>query len=64
VFDVSISWLRGFPPELIALLLSGQKTAFDAALTQGLKQDPAAATLAFRMRPFGFDSSYDVYTAV
>jgi len=65
VFDVSTSWLRGFPPPLLALLGSGNKAAFDAALAQGLQQDPAsAATLAFRMRPFGMTSYYDVYTAV
>jgi hypothetical protein len=68
VFDVSTSWLRGlrvFPPPLLALLRSGNKAAFDAAVAQGLQQAPAtAATLAFRMRPFGMTSYYDVFTAV
>ena len=65
VWDVSTSWLAGFPPPLLQLLASGNKTAFDQALQQGLASDPAAAaTLAFRSRPFGFSSPFDTYTAV
>jgi dienelactone hydrolase len=65
VVDVATSWLSHFPPELTALLHRGQKAAFDQSLAEGLQEQPeAAATLAFRMRPFGFTSYYDAYTAV
>ncbi|MBV9543255.1 MAG: prolyl oligopeptidase family serine peptidase, partial [Chloroflexi bacterium] len=66
VWDVSTSWgLAKFPPPLLQLFNAGNKTAFDQALQQGLASDPAAAaTLAFRSRPFGFSSAFDTYTAV
>ncbi|MBV9323602.1 MAG: hypothetical protein JO352_07460 [Chloroflexi bacterium] len=66
VWDVSSSWgLSRFPPPLLQLFRSGNKSQFDQAIQQGLASDPAAgATLAFRSRPFGFDSTFDTYTAV
>ena len=66
VWDVSTSWgLNKLPPPLPRLFSSGNKTAFDQAMHVGLASDPAgAATLAFRSRPYGFDSVFDTYTAV
>ena len=66
VWDVSTSWgLSKFPPPLPQLFASGNKTAFDQALGQGLASEPgAAATLAFRSRPFGFNSLFDTDMAV
>lgn len=63
VVDVSTSWLGRFPPEALALLKSGPKEAFDAMMAEGM---PAAfrSALAFRMRPYGMTSYYDVFTAV
>jgi hypothetical protein len=47
------------------LLDAGDKAAFDQAMAEGLRQDPqSAATLAFRMRPYGFSSPFDAYSAV
>ena len=61
VVDVSTSWLAPLPPAAIGLLNSGNKAKFDAIMTG----DPAhAATLAFRARPFGLTSPFDLYTAV
>jgi dienelactone hydrolase len=66
VWDVSTSWgLAKFPPPLLQLFKSGNKAAFDQALQTGLATEPAAAaTLAFRSRPFGFNSAFDTYTAI
>lgn len=66
VWDVSTSWgLDRFPPPLLRLFNAGNKPAFDQAVQQGLASDPAtAATLAFRSRPFGFNSAFDTYAAV
>lgn len=63
VVDVSTSWMRTLPPPLIALLKAGRKADFDAYLTKGLSPQ-ARATIAFRMRPFGFSSYFDTYRAV
>ncbi len=47
------------------LLAAGRKEQFDQVLQEGLQQSPvAAATLTFRMRPFGFASPYDAFKAV
>jgi dienelactone hydrolase len=65
VWDVSTSWTAALPPPMLQLLATGQKDAFDQAIKEGLASSPvAAATLAFRMRPFGVGSPYDAYTAV
>jgi hypothetical protein len=63
VVDVSTSWTETLPKPLLALLKAGRKTQFDEYLAKGL--DPRnRATLSFRMRPFGFQSYFDTYTAV
>jgi hypothetical protein len=66
VWDVSTSWVGTLPSALRQLLDSGNKTSFDQAIAQGLAQAPpaAAASLAFRSRPYGFSSPFDTYTAV
>ncbi len=65
VWDVATSWLARLPPEMAQLLAAGRKAEFDVYLAEGLRGDPdAAGTLAFRMRPYGMTSPYDVYRAV
>jgi hypothetical protein len=64
VWDVSTSWTGHLPPELLALLDAGDKAAFDEYMTEGLREAPAlAATLRFRMRPYGLSSPFEVYRA-
>jgi hypothetical protein len=61
VVDVSTSWTQHLPPELIQLLDTGKKDAFNAALAE---VPPAmAAALRFRMRPYGLPTPFDVYQA-
>ena len=60
VWDVSTSWMAHLPPPLLELLDAGDKATFDEAMREGLSYDPrAAATLAFRMRPYGLASPFD-----
>ncbi|MFO1142429.1 MAG: alpha/beta fold hydrolase [Amaricoccus sp.] len=63
VVDVSTSWLGQFPPEALALLKSGPKAAFDAMMAEEMPAQFKSA-LAFRMRPYGMASYFDVFTAV
>ena len=63
VVDVSASWLRQFPPEALALLKSGPKAEFDAMAAEAMPPQMKSG-LAFRMRPFGMPSYFDVFTAV
>ena len=57
--------MEPLPPPLRELLTAGRNEQFDQALHTGLQDEPVgAAALAFRMRPFGMSSPFDVYTAV
>jgi hypothetical protein len=63
--DVSSSWLTRLPPPLLSLLKSGNKEKFDIYLKQGFKQSPESASVyAFRSRPYGISSPFDLYTEV
>jgi hypothetical protein len=61
VFDVSTSWTEHLPPQVIAMLDGGQKAQFDRLMTS---MSPQQATFAFRARPFGISSPFDLFTAV
>ena len=61
VFDVSTSWTEHLPPQVIALLDGGQKAQFDRVMTS---VSAAQAKFAFRARPFGISSPFDLFTAV
>lgn len=62
VVDVSTSWTATLPPPMLQLLKAGRKAEFDGYMAQTL--DPATRnSLAFRMRPYGMTSYYDVFKA-
>jgi dienelactone hydrolase len=64
VWDVSTAFTRHLPPPMLQMLDDdGQKEAFDQIIRE--EADPkGAATLAFRMRPYGFTSPFEVYRAL
>ncbi len=66
VVDVSASWIAHLPPELLDLLDSDQKDAFNAAMAQGQAGASAAAarTFAFRAKPYGLTDPFDLFTGV
>jgi hypothetical protein len=63
VFDVSTSWMRHLPPEMLALLDGGRQEEFDRFFFEGVDQS-TRAMFAFRSRPYGFASPYETYRAV
>lgn len=68
VYDVSTSWFEKLPASMVPMLddtsPDGPKN-FDEFMQIGLADSPAtAATLAFRMRPYGTTSPYAAYNAV
>ncbi|HEY7815836.1 MAG TPA: dipeptidyl aminopeptidase [Nakamurella sp.] len=64
VFDLSTSWFAHLPPEMIALIDSGDKDTFNGIMAQ-LDQDPdAARVFAFRARPYGISDPFDLFTEV
>ncbi|MFJ6944083.1 alpha/beta hydrolase family protein [Streptomyces wuyuanensis] len=65
VLDVSTSWWQHLPGELRAVWESGEREAFDQYLREGLKGDPdGAATWAWRAKPYGIDSPFDLLTEI
>lgn len=65
VVDVSDSWLRHLPPEMIAPLDAGDRATFNAMLAEGMLTDPKAAALwNFRARPYGQGDPYSTLLAV
>ena len=64
VVDVSTSWTTYLPPEMIALLDSGQKDVFDHYMEEMGSDPETARTFAFRARPYGISDPYDLFIAV
>lgn len=64
VVDVSRTWLRHLPPPLLEMLDTGQKDAFDQALSSIGTNPAVAREVAFRARPYGITDPYDLFTAV
>lgn len=60
VVDVATSWLAHFPQELIDLYRSGDRTSFEAAMSQGDADPATRAMAAKRMEPYGIESMFDL----
>jgi hypothetical protein len=65
VWDVSTSWFDHLPKSMVKLLDEGEREKFDKNMgwTQRFSRK-MRGTLAFRSRPFGFDSLFDTYHAL
>jgi hypothetical protein len=65
VADVSAGWTAHLPGALLDMLHSGQKEAFNAAMSAGVDSNPQMArTLAFRSRPYGQADWFGLFTEV
>ncbi|MGH9715761.1 MAG: alpha/beta hydrolase family protein [Candidatus Acidiferrales bacterium] len=65
VWNVAAPWTRNLPKSLVALLDAGKKEEFDGSMAVAMKFSPRSKILlAFRMRPYGMTSYYDVFQAV
>lgn len=63
VVDVSASWIAALPAPLLGLLRAGRKEEFNAAA--GANADPTATrNLAFRAKPYGTSTLFDLFTEV
>jgi hypothetical protein len=59
------SGIRQLPKSLVELLDAGKKEEFDSDMNFGLRLRPRSKILlAFRMRPFGVTSYYDLFQAM
>lgn len=65
VWDVSDPWLRNLPEFVRRILDAGNRSQFDQIVQMGTASNVRARMMMrFRMRPFGFTSSYDACHAV
>jgi hypothetical protein len=64
VVDVSRSWFAHLPAELVHMLDTGQKEAFDQVMAAAGSNPDVARTFAFRARPYGLTDAYDLFTAL
>ena len=64
VVDVARTWNANLPPEMIALLEAGDRDAFNAAISAGPADPERERTFAFRAKPYGGTTPYDVFAAV
>ncbi len=64
VVDVSRTWLEHLPDELVHMLDTGQKDAFDQVMATVDSTPDVARTFAFRARPYGITDPHDLSTAV
>jgi len=65
VVDVSTSWLKQLPPELVDMVRRGDRSNFNSMISAGAPADAKAlATWNFRARPYGQTDPYSVFAEV
>lgn len=64
VMDVSRAWYSQLPPELLQVFRSGDAAAFDKYMNAGAADPQRARTFAFRARPYGKTSPFELFTEV
>jgi hypothetical protein len=66
VMDVSTAFLRQLPPEMLGLLDSGEKEAFNAAMEEGIRQmgPQIRQNMEWRMKPYRVKNYYDLFQTV
>ncbi len=65
VWDVGRSWHEHVPKSMLKHLDAGDRDKFNRGMEWGTRLSKSArGTLAFRMRPFGKETPYDVYEAL
>lgn len=64
VVSVARTWNDHIPPELLALVTAGKRDEVDAAMSQGPADPVQERVFAFRAKPYGGETPYDVFAAV
>ena len=64
VMDVSQAWYSQVPPELLQIFRSGDAAAFDRYMSMGDVDPKLSRTFAFRARPYGKTSAFELFTEV
>jgi dienelactone hydrolase len=64
VVDVSTSWERHLPNEMVTMLDTGDRTTFDQWMQIGQSTPQEALEFAWRAKPYGITDPFDLFTAV
>jgi hypothetical protein len=64
VVDVARAWNVNLPPEMLALLRAGDRDRFDGFMAEAPTDPAQERVFAFRARPYGGATPYDVFAAV
>lgn len=64
VVSVARTWNAQIPPELLELIRAGKREEVNAAMTQGPADPVQERVFAFRAKPYGGETPYDVFAAV
>lgn len=64
VVSVARTWNAQIPPELLALVTAGRRDEVDAAMSHGPADPVRERVFAFRAKPYGGQTPYDVFAAV
>jgi hypothetical protein len=64
VVDVARAWNVNLPPQLLALLEAGDRDTFNAVMGSGPADPITERVWAFRAKPYGGDTPFDVFAAV
>jgi hypothetical protein len=63
VVDVARAWNVSLPPVLLDMLKAGDRDGFNAAVSQGPADPAREREFAFRARPYGGATPFDVFAA-
>ncbi len=66
VIDVAAAFFRQLPPEMVSLLDSGEKEAFNTAMEEGIRRmgPRVRQNIEWRMKPYRARSCYDLFRMV
>jgi hypothetical protein len=64
VVSVARTWNERIPPQLLELVKAGKRDEVNAAMSQGPADPVQERVFAFRAKPYGGETPYDVFAAV
>jgi dienelactone hydrolase len=64
VVDVSTSWVKHLPKEMVTMLEKGDRTTFDQWMQIGQSTPKEVQEFAWRAKPYGISDAFELFVAV
>jgi hypothetical protein len=64
IVDVSTTWMKHLPKEMVTMLETGDRTTFDEWMQLGQSTPQEAQEFAWPAKPYGIIDPFDLLTAV